>query len=131
MEEVKVVMAMVDNNTNDLIEIEIVEDEASVSSLASPRLELEGVVSEEEILFLQTKICEKSETTLPLYIVYGLDKVLCGEFELSLSSILELRHVGSNHYTLTVYDEIGSVCILNPTSNDKEVNQLLNFIRVR
>ena len=116
----------------DLEEMDIVEEKKSDSSLLLPRLEIEGVVTEEEIMFLKGKVSNNSDgSSLPLYVVFGMEKIKCGYLELSLDNILEIRFIGSNKYVLTLISEEGSVDILSPKLGELGISKLLNFIRVR
>lgn len=121
-------------DNDDLIELDIIEDDEEKldTSLPIPRLEIEGIISEEEVLFLKSKVFKSSkDTTLPLYIVFGLDRIMCGHLDLDLDNILELKFVGLNKYTLSLVSEQGSVEILSPDMGDLEISRLINFIRIR
>lgn len=121
-------------DSDDINEIDLVEEEVddSVYSLPIPRLELIGMTSEEEIMFIKSIVEEcPSDSSLPLYIVYGLDKILSGYLDLKLSNILELRFIGSNKYILSLTSDDGVIDILSPNLGDTEINRLINFIRVR
>ena len=106
-------------------------DEVS-SSLELPRLEIEGLTTEEEIRFLKNCVSkEPTDTTFPLYVIFGLDKLHSGYLDLDLEKILELRFVGCNRYILKLVSDEGSIEILSPQLGDLEIERLINFIRVR
>jgi len=120
-------------DVDDVLEIDLIGGEDSVdSSLPTPRLELVGMTSEEEILFIKRLVKKESgNESLPIYIVYGLDKMIAGYLDLELSNILEIKFVGSGKYILRLISEEGEIEILSPNLDDLEINRLINFIRVR
>lgn len=118
------------NEEDDLLEIEIDGEVESQSTLPSPRLELDGVLSEEELIFIKD-LSNKSKDGVPLYIIYGVDKLPCGQLDLSLENMLQLRYIGMSKYYLYLVNDESSVSILHPGAEDREINKLLNFIRIR
>ena len=88
------------------------------------------MLSEEELIFIKN-ISSKSKNGIPLYIIYGMDKLPCGSLDLKLDTILQLRYIGMSKYYLYLVNDDDSVSILHPGAEDKEINQLLNFVRVR
>lgn len=118
------------NEEDDLLEIEIDDEVENESSLPSPRFELDGVLSEEELIFIKN-ISSKTENGIPLYIIYGMDKLPCGSLDLKLDTMLQLRYIGMSKYYLYLVNGDDSVSILHPGAEDREINQLLNFVRVR
>lgn len=118
------------NEEDDLLEIELDDEVESESSLPSPRFELDGVLSVEELVFIKD-ISSKSKDGIPLYIIYGMDKLPCGSLDLKLDTILQLRYIGMSKYYLYLVNGNDSVSILHPGAEDREINQLLNFIRIR
>lgn len=108
------------------------ESTKSSSKLSGARLELDGVLIEEELIFIKDSCDENpSEESLPLYIIFGTEKVLCGYLKLCLKSILDLRFLGNNKYIINLIDGEDVITLLTMESTELDVMRLLNFIKVR
>lgn len=129
---------MFDNAIGELEEIDLdfldstPNDNKSESSSDYPRLELEGVLLEEELFFIKD-LCsqEPNENTLPLYIVFGCENVMAGNLDLDLDTVLKLNYLGNGKYTLKLMLEDNVVDLLTRDKKDEDVHKLLNFIRLR
>ena len=127
---------MFDNAIGELEEIDFLDstpnDNKSDSSSDYPRLELEGVLLEEELFFIKD-LCsqEPNENTLPLYIVFGCENVMAGNLDLDLDTVLKLNYLGNGKYTLKLMTEDNVVDLLTRDKKEEDVHKLLNFIRLR
>lgn len=129
---------MFDNAIGELEEIDLdfldstPNDNKSDSSSDYPRLELEGVLLEEELFFIKD-LCsqEPNENTLPLYIVFGYENVMAGNLDLDLDTVLKLNYLGNGKYTLKLMTEDNVVDLLTRDKKEEDVHKLLNFIRLR
>lgn len=129
---------MFDNAIGELEEIDLdfidstPNDKKSDSSSGYPRLELEGVLLEEELFFIKD-LCsqEPNENTLPLYIVFGCENVMAGNLDLDLDTVLKLNYLGNGKYTLKLMLEDNVVDLLTRDKKEEDVHKLLSFIRLR
>lgn len=129
---------MFDNAIGELEEIDLdfidstPNDKKSDSSSGYPRLELEGVLLEEELFFIKD-LCsqEPNENTLPLYIVFGYENVMAGNLDLDLDTVLKLNYLGNGKYTLKLMLEDNVVDLLTRDKKEEDVHKLLSFIRLR
>lgn len=129
---------MFDNAIGELEEIDLdfidstPNDKKSNSSSGYPRLELEGVLLEEELFFIKD-LCsqEPNENTLPLYIVFGCENVMAGNLDLDLDTVLKLNYLGNGKYTLKLMLEDNVVDLLTRDKKEEDVHKLLSFIRLR
>ena len=129
---------MFDNAIGELEEIDLdfldstPNDNKSDSASDYPRLELEGVLLEEELFFIKD-LCsqEPNENTLPLYIVFGCENVMAGNLDLDLDTVLKLNYLGNGKYTLKLMLEDNVVDLLTRDKKEEDVHKLLNFIRLR
>lgn len=129
---------MFDNAIGELEEIDLdfldstPNDNKSDSPSDYPRLELEGVLLEEELFFIKD-LCsqEPNENTLPLYIVFGCENVMAGNLDLDLDTVLKLNYLGNGKYTLKLMIEDNVVDLLTRDKKEEDVHKLLNFIRLR
>ena len=129
---------MFDNVIGELEEIDLdfidstPNDKKSDSSSGYPRLELEGVLLEEELFFIKD-LCsqEPNENTLPLYIVFGCENVMAGNLDLDLDTVLKLNYLGNGKYTLKLMLEDNVVDLLTRDKKEEDVHKLLSFIRLR
>lgn len=129
---------MFDNVIGELEEIDLdfidstPNDKKSDSSSGYPRLELEGVLLEEELFFIKD-LCsqEPNENTLPLYIVFGYENVMAGNLDLDLDTVLKLNYLGNGKYTLKLMLEDNVVDLLTRDKKEEDVHKLLSFIRLR
>lgn len=116
----------------ELIEIDLdVEEEVGIT-LPSPRLELDGVLSEQELLYIKSMMKEESPASLPLYMIYGSERIHCGFLKMDLDSMLQLKYIGMSKYFLYLVSENEeTIPLLNPNSEKNEILTMLNFIRIR
>lgn len=129
---------MFDNAIGELEEIDLdfidstPNDKKSDSSSGYPRLELEGVLLEEELFFIKD-LCsqEPNENTLPLYIVFGYENIMAGNLDLDLDTVLKLNYLGNGKYTLKLMLEDNVVDLLTRDKKEEDVHKLLSFIRLR
>lgn len=129
---------MFDNAIGELEEIDLdfidstPNGKKSDSSSGYPRLELEGVLLEEELFFIKD-LCsqEPNENTLPLYIVFGCENVMAGNLDLDLDTVLKLNYLGNGKYTLKLMLEDNVVDLLTRDKKEEDVHKLLSFIRLR
>lgn len=129
---------MFDNAIGELEEIDLdfidstPNDKKSDSSSGYPRLELEGVLLEEELFFIKD-LCsqEPNENTLPLYIVFGYENIMAGNLDLDLDTVLKLNYLGNGKYILKLMLEDNVVDLLTRDKKEEDVHKLLSFIRLR
>lgn len=102
------------------------------SSLPEPRLELEGVLIEEELIFIKDLCSENpNEDTLPLFVVFGKESIQAGNLNLELGNVLNLNYLGNSKYVLRLIGSGNSVELLSKNVKEEDVLRLLNFIKVR
>lgn len=102
------------------------------SSLPEPRLELEGVLIEEELVFIKDLCSENpNEDTLPLFVVFGKESIQAGNLNLELGNVLNLNYLGNSKYVLRLIGSGNSVELLSRNVKEEDVLRLLNFIKVR
>ncbi len=114
---------------DDMDEISLLDDEES-SSLPSIRLELIGVTTEEEVEFIKSKSSNDGSNIVPLYIVFGLDRVKICDVDLTIDLLLNLKFIGLNKYTLTLVHNDKRLEILTPNISETSIEMLLNFVRI-
>lgn len=109
------------------VELEVCEDEdfsdQLMEQLSYPCLFLDGVETEEEVMFFKARSVE-SDAALPLYCRVDNIPLSLGTFELELHSLLTLR--GIFDYKLTLYKSANNKVVLD--LNNPEV--LMKFIRL-
>lgn len=107
------------------IELEeyVEDDDILMQGVQYPCLFIEGVTSEEEVIFLKNRKHE-TDLCLPLYCKVEGVPVEIGEFEMTLDSLLTLRSVFD--YQLFLHKAVGVVTEID--LND--TNTLLKFIRL-
>ena len=114
----------------ELIEIDIDSEDTDLT-LPSPRLELDGVLSDQELIYIKSLTEKKEKDCLPLFIIYGTERIPCGTLGLNLDNILQLKYIGISKYFLYLVTEEESLAILNPKDEKNEILKMLNFIKIR
>lgn len=117
-------------NMEELIEIDLDSDD-SIETLPSPRLELDGVLSEQELYYIKSMTAKQDSGKVPLYIIFGVEKIFCGNIGLTLDNILELKYIGINKYFLYLINNDETLAVLQPNDEKREIVKILNFIKIR
>lgn len=106
---------------DDLLELQAIDDfiEVKHNSVKYPHVLIEGIETEEEVIYFNKKFNEK-EKSLPLYLQFeGIYKCI-GTFELTLDNLIVVRSIANYKLTLMT-DENNSVPI--------DLNNPLNLMK--
>lgn len=107
-------------------------EESVVETLPTPRLELEGVLLEEELIFIRDNCSpEPNDSSLPLYVVFGFDSIKAGYLEMDLNTVLKFNYLGNSKYVMKLIGDGAEVELLSRDSKESDVMKLLNFIKLR
>lgn len=130
IEDIDVEETFQNNSIDELDELNIF-DEGESNSLPDIRLELDGVSTEEELVFIKSKASGTDAVNdVPFYISFGLDLVYVCKVDLTIDLLMNLKFIGLNHYTLVLIKGSKRVELLRPNIDDDSVEMLMNFIRI-